>query len=146
MRGNDLKRLKLHIGNSHRATGTDEYLATNKRQVFDLPIFGRDGEYCSRTLRRVWIEVRGKTYESHRDQYDFFHYCRHADATSEIVLGKEAANKLRALLNHLPRAIRSDVADLLAKGDEVEHRRWERYRIIKILNSRGRRVIPLPLP
>ena len=122
MRGNDLKRLKLHIGNSNRATGTDEYLATNKRQV------------------------RGKTYESHRDQYDFFHYCRHADATSEIVLGKEAANKLRALLNHLPRAIRSDVADLLAKGDEVEHRRWERYRIIKILNSRGRRVIPLPLP
>lgn len=146
MRGSDLKRLKLHIGNSNRATGTDEYLATTKRQVFDLPILGRDGEYCSRTLRRVWIEVRGKTYESHRDQYDFFHYCRHADAALETAPGKEAASKLRALLDLLPRTVRSEVANLLAKSNEVEHRRLERYRMMKILNSHNRRVRPLPLP
>lgn len=126
--------------------GSDEYYARTMRQVLDLPVLGRDGEYYSRALRRVWIEVRGKTYESNRDQYDFVVYCRRAQIVLDAAPGKEAADKLRPLLDHLPRTIRADVERLLAASDEMQHRRAERHKLSRLGLLYGRRITPIPLP
>ena len=141
-----LKRLKLQIGNGNKACGSDEYLGRTMRKVDDLPVFGRDGEYYSRALRRVWIEVRGKTYESQRDQYDFVVYCRRVEVAHGAAPGKEAAGKLRPLLDHLPRAIRADIERLLDASDEVQHRRAERHKLARLGLLLGRRITPIPLP
>ncbi len=142
----DLKRLKLQIAQGDGVCGSDEYYARTMRQVLDLPVFGRDGEYYSRALRRVWLEVRGKTYESQRDQYDFVVYRRRVEVAHGAAPGKEAADKLRPLLDHLPRALKADIERLLAASDEVQHRRAERHKLRRMGLMYGRRITPIPLP
>lgn len=141
-----LKRLKLQIANGDRACGSDEYYARTMRQVHDLPVFQRDGKYYSRALRRVWLEVRCKTYEPNRDLYEFVVYCRRVEVAHGEAPGKEAADKLQILLDHLPMAIKADIKRLLAASDEVQHRRAERYKMAKQGLLLGRRITPIPLP
>lgn len=57
-----MKELKLKRLDTALCWFSDEQL--KDMLVIDLPILNKDGRYYSRSLKRQWDEVRGKTYET----------------------------------------------------------------------------------
>ena len=87
--------------------------------VTDLPVFNKDGRYYSRSLKREWDEVRGKTYETqprelNNGSFDYtieerrkvncgyFLYSYKRLDEEETVCGEEIIKILYSILNLLP--------------------------------------------
>lgn len=112
-----MKELKLKRLDTALCWFSDEQL--KDMLVTDLPILNKDGRYYSRSLKRQWDEIRGKTYETQprklnngsfdrtveecrKIQCEYFLYSYKCLDEEEIVCGEETIKVLHSILKLLP--------------------------------------------
>lgn len=97
--------------------------------VTDLPIFNRDGKYHSRTLKRNWIEVDGKTYEG---ASGFFLYTLNRITEAEGDCGEEVAKVLKSIVKLLPAEVQKKIYHTLQVHERCREQKEIFWRMPKL--------------
>lgn len=145
-----MKELKLKRLDTALGWFSDDQL--KDMLVIDLPIFNKDGRYYSRSLKRQWDEVRGKTYETRPLKLDSgsFDYtveerrkidCAHFLYTykcldeEEKVCGVETVKVLYSILKLLPPEVQKSAVRAIEINIRHEEVRTSNRSLMKLLKK-----------